>query len=70
MQLMFLVAAGRWKLYRDRMNAAANGAVLVPEVQESSISIITALMKSISSGYPGECLHLYLYSLGDFFNSG
>jgi hypothetical protein len=62
MHLVFLVAMGRWGVYRDQKDAAAKGAVLVPQVQEGGISIIAALMKSIASGYPSECFHLrYLH---------
>jgi hypothetical protein len=57
MHLVFLVAMGRWRVYRDQTDAAAKGAVLVPQVQEGGISIVAAIMKSITSGYPGECFH-------------
>jgi hypothetical protein len=46
-----------WRKYRHRVEAAANGAAFVPEVKESSFSIIKAMQKSMKSGYPGQFVH-------------
>lgn len=42
-----------WKKRRRGVDAAANGAILVPEVKGGSFSLIKAMAKSIESGYPG-----------------
>ena len=34
-----------------------NGAVLVPQVKDGGLSIITAMVKSVMSGYPGGYFH-------------
>lgn len=53
LQMVFLVCVGHWKMYRDQLDAVANGAVLPPQVS-GGISNVRALIKSLESGYPGE----------------
>jgi hypothetical protein len=64
-QLMFLIAVGRWRVYRGKRDAAAKGAVSVPQVQEGGLSIIAAIMDNLSSGYPCGCCHSRSCSLSD-----
>ena len=50
----FLFVLNRYYIiWANRRAAIANGAVLAPEVQESTFSIISALTNSIKNGYPG-----------------
>jgi hypothetical protein len=70
MQLLFLNVVGRWRVYRDQRDAAANGAVLVPQVQEGGLSTIAALTNCLARGYPCECLHARSYNPGDILHSG
>lgn len=42
-----------WRAYRNRVDAAAHGAVLPPRVMEDGVAISDALVKSMHSGYPG-----------------
>jgi hypothetical protein len=42
-----------YNIWANKRAAIANGAVLAPEVQESTFSIISALTNSIRNGYPG-----------------
>jgi hypothetical protein len=39
--------------FADRRNAAANNAVVAPQVQGSAFSIISSISHSIKTGYPG-----------------
>jgi hypothetical protein len=52
------VATVYWRKHRRGVVAAANGAVLVPEVKGGSFSLIRAMVKSMESGYPGEFVHV------------
>jgi hypothetical protein len=56
-QLVFLIAVDRRRVYRDQRDAAAKGAVLVPQVQEGRLSTIAAIVNNLSSGYPCGCCH-------------
>jgi hypothetical protein len=47
-----------WRKYRRGVEAAANGAALVPQVKGGSFSLIRAMVKSMESGYPGEFVHV------------
>src|SRR5437016_2726602 len=40
-------------IWTNNRAAIANGAVLPPQVQESTLSIISSLTEGIRSGYPG-----------------
>lgn len=51
------VTSGHWRSYCDRSAAAANDAVLVPQVQEGGLSIMATMVKSVVSGYPGGSFH-------------
>jgi hypothetical protein len=42
-----------YTIWANSRAAIANGAVLAPEVQESTFSIISAFTNSIKNGYPG-----------------
>jgi len=57
-QVMFLVAMSYWRVHRNWSDAAANGAVLVPRVQDGGLSVIATMVKNVTSGYPGWCFHL------------
>jgi hypothetical protein len=59
-----------WRQYRNRVEAAANGADLAPQVQGGSISVIQALEKSMKSGYPGERFDVRFVAFNDLFYSG
>jgi hypothetical protein len=54
LQLMFLVMVRRWRVYRNKRNAAAIGAISVPHVQQGGLSVI-ATLKANMEGYPGGC---------------
>jgi hypothetical protein len=54
-QVVFRVAMARWRKYRNRRDAVVNGAVVVPDVQDGGLTIINAMSKSMTSGYPGGC---------------
>lgn len=51
--ILFFATRYYWKL-KDRRNASAKNAILVPYVQNSVYSTIVKLVESIRSGYPGE----------------
>jgi hypothetical protein len=42
-----------YRIWANKRAAIANGAILPPQVRESTFSIISSLRKSIQSGYPG-----------------
>jgi hypothetical protein len=70
-QLMLLAVMGRWRAYRNRNDAAVKGAVMVPQVQDSGFSTISAMVESVESGYPGECCHAsFCAGLADAFSRG
>ena len=48
------IANRYYRRFRNERAAACNGAVPPPPVQESLLSIIGKLTKSMTSGYPGE----------------
>jgi len=48
-----LIVTRYYTIWANNRAAAANGAVLAPEVQESTFSIISALTNGIKFGYPG-----------------
>lgn len=43
-----------WRAYQMRVDVAAHGAVLVPQVSESGAAASNALVDSMLSGYPGD----------------
>ena len=61
-QLSLLVSMSHWRSYRDRSAAVANDAVLVPQVQEGGLSIMSTMVKSVVSGYPGDSLHRRIFA--------
>ncbi|KAF8219014.1 cytochrome P450 monooxygenase pc-3 [Tricholoma matsutake] len=67
-QLIFLVAAGRWKRNFEQRDAAANGAILVPQVQGGGLSNISLMMKNRASGYPGDTLEKWREQYGETYN--
>ena len=42
-----------YMIWANNRAAIANGAVLPPQVRESTFSIISSMRKSVQSGYPG-----------------
>ena len=48
------IANRYYQNYKNERAAAYNGAVLPPPVQESLLSVIGKLTKSMANGYPGE----------------
>jgi hypothetical protein len=69
-QLILLAVMSHWRAYRNRSDAVANGAVLVPQVQDSGLSTISAMVESLKSGYPGGCFHTRLCGPDDAFCRG
>jgi hypothetical protein len=63
-QVTSLIAVALWERYRDRRDAAANGAVMVPQVQERAITMVSALVKNVCSGYPSGCSYSRFYRMG------
>ncbi|KIM42743.1 hypothetical protein M413DRAFT_444410 [Hebeloma cylindrosporum] len=64
-----------YTLWANNRAAIANGAVLAPEVQQSTLSIISALTNSVKNGYPGDVVLDWLHRYGsvvrfDLFNNG
>ena len=52
-QVVYRFGVSRWRVHRARRDAAARGAVMVPDVQESGLAIINAIVKNMTSDYPG-----------------
>jgi hypothetical protein len=51
------IAKGYWRNYCDRRDAEAQGAVLIPQLQDKwpgGLSIIAAIANGLKTGYPGK----------------
>lgn len=52
-QLVFIFVKGQLRVYRDKRDAEAKGAVMIPQIQKGGLATIAAMAKSAVSGYPG-----------------
>ncbi|KAK0202674.1 cytochrome P450 [Desarmillaria ectypa] len=53
--------------FKARRDAAAKGAIMIPVVQESSLSIVRNIRYSFKNGYPGEIFHNWSNEYGYTF---
>ncbi|KAF8221856.1 hypothetical protein L208DRAFT_1414384 [Tricholoma matsutake] len=66
-RLAFYVTLGRWRVYRANLDAAAQGAVMVPRVREYGFSNLRTMVDTISSGYPMDAIHKWCEEYGSIF---
>ncbi|KAK0190285.1 cytochrome P450 monooxygenase pc-3 [Armillaria mellea] len=61
------VCRGFFATFKSKRDAAAMGAIMVPAVQESSVSIVRSIRSTFRNGYPVEILHKWNTEYGNTF---
>ncbi|PBK71210.1 cytochrome P450 [Armillaria solidipes] len=69
-QIIFRLVHGWYIGFAIRRDAAAQGAILMPCVQESSISIMRRIVDSFKNGYPSEVFQKWSEQYGNTFSFG
>ncbi|KAK0443576.1 cytochrome P450 [Armillaria borealis] len=69
-QVIFRLVHGWYTGFAIRREAAAQGAILMPCVQESSISIMRRIVDSFKNGYPSEVFQKWSEQYGNTFSFG
>ncbi|SJL12378.1 uncharacterized protein ARMOST_15804 [Armillaria ostoyae] len=69
-QIIFRLVHGWYISFAIRRDAAAQGAILMPCVQESSISIMRRIVDSFQNGYPSEVFQKWSEQYGNTFSFG
>ncbi|KAK0458672.1 cytochrome P450 [Desarmillaria tabescens] len=68
LHLLFGLSRSWFKNLAIRREAAAQGALIVPSLQESSISIMRRIVHSVKDGYPDEAFHEWSEKYGSTFS--